>query len=155
MCVGMCVYIYIYTHTSCHLYIHVCVCIYIYIGFPCGSDSKESACNAGDPCLIPGMGRSPGERNGNPLQYSCLENSMDRGVWLATVHGVAKSWTWLSNYAYFYIYIYTHTHTHTHIDDKAYIANWILHIKTRRLSYKLLFWSSSSKAYVFPLWQFL
>ena len=50
-------------------------------GFPDSSDGKESACNAGDPGLIPGLARSPGERNGNPLQYSCLENSMDRGVW--------------------------------------------------------------------------
>ena len=50
-----------------------------------GSDSKESACNAGDPGLIPWLGRSPGERNGNPLQYSCLKNSMDRGTRLATV----------------------------------------------------------------------
>ena len=58
-----------------------------------GSDSKESACNAGDLGLIPGSGRFPGEGNGNPLQYSCLENPMDRGVWQATVHGVTKSWT--------------------------------------------------------------
>ena len=56
-----------------------------------GSDGKESACNAGDPCLIPGSGRSPGEGNGNPLQYSYLENSMDRGAWQATVHGVASA----------------------------------------------------------------
>ena len=61
------------------------------------SDGKESACNAGDSGLIPGSGRSPGEGNGNPLQYSCLENSMDRGAWGATVHGAAKSWTRLSN----------------------------------------------------------
>ena len=54
---------------------------------------KESACNVGDPCSIPGLGRSPGERNGNPLQYSCLENSMDRGAWQAVVYGVAKSQT--------------------------------------------------------------
>jgi len=60
--------------------------------FPGGSDSKESACSAGDLGLIPGLGRSPGVGNGNPLQYSCLENSMDRGAWRATVHGVAKSW---------------------------------------------------------------
>ena len=52
-----------------------------YLGFPGGSDSKASACNAGDPGLIPGLGRSPGEGNGNPLQYSCLENPMDRGAW--------------------------------------------------------------------------
>ena len=61
--------------------------------FPGGSDSKESAFNAGDQGLIPESGRSPGEGNGNPLQYYCLENSMDRGAWRATVHWVAKSWT--------------------------------------------------------------
>ena len=58
-------------------------------GFPGGSDSEESACNAGDPGSIPESERFPGEGNGYPLQYSCLENSMDRGVWLAIVHGVA------------------------------------------------------------------
>ena len=62
---------------------------------PGGSDGKESACNAGDPGLIPGWGRSPGEGNGNPLQYSCLGNPMDRGAWWGTVHGVANSWTQL------------------------------------------------------------
>ena len=61
------------------------------MGFPGGSDGKESACNRGDLGLIPGSGRSPGKGNGYPLQYSCLENSMDRGAWWATVHGVAKS----------------------------------------------------------------
>ena len=65
-------------------------------GFPGGSDGKESACNAGDLDLIPRLGRSPGEGNGYPLQYSCLKNSMDRGAWWATVHGVTKSWTSLS-----------------------------------------------------------
>ena len=54
---------------------------------------KATACSAGDPYLIPGSGRSPGEGNGNPLQYSCLENSMKRGAWWATVYGVAKSQT--------------------------------------------------------------
>ena len=62
-------------------------------GFPAGSDSKESACNVGDSGSIPGSERSPGEGNGYPLQYSCLENSMNRGAWQATVHGVSKSWT--------------------------------------------------------------
>ena len=62
------------------------------IGFPGGSNGKEPVCNAGDPCLIPGLGRSPGEGNGNPLQYSCVEHSMDRGA-----HWVAKSRTQLSN----------------------------------------------------------
>ena len=61
------------------------------MGYPGGSDSKQSVCNAGDLGSIPGSGRSPGEGNGNPLQYSCLENSMDRGAWQATVHGVPKS----------------------------------------------------------------
>ena len=60
--------------------------------FPSGSDGKESACNAGDPGLIPGLGRSPEEEKGYPLQYSCLENPMDR-AWWATAHGVAKSGT--------------------------------------------------------------
>ena len=64
-----------------------------YTGFPGGSDSRASTCNAGDLGLIPWLGRSPGEGNGNPLQHSCLENSMDGGVWWAKVHGVPKSWT--------------------------------------------------------------
>ena len=67
-------------------------------GFPSGSDHKESACNAGDPSLILGSGRSPGEGNGKSLQYSCLGNPMDRGAWWATVLGVAKSWAWLSDW---------------------------------------------------------
>jgi len=62
-------------------------------GFPGGSDSKESICNAGDPSSISRLGRSPGEGNGYPLQYSFLENPIDRGSWWATVHGVAKSQT--------------------------------------------------------------
>ena len=65
-------------------------------GFPAGLEVKMSACNARDPDLIPGLGRSLGEGNGNPLQYSCLENPMDRGAWWAIVHGVAKSQTQLS-----------------------------------------------------------
>ena len=66
-------------------------------GFPGGSDSKESACNEGDVVSISESGRSPGEGNGYPLQYSCLENSMDRGAWWATVHGVTKSPIQLNN----------------------------------------------------------
>ena len=60
------------------------------LDFPGGSDGKASAYNAGDPGSIPGSGRSPGEGNGNPLQYSCLGNPMDRGAWWAIVHGVTK-----------------------------------------------------------------
>ena len=69
-------------------------------GFPGGSEVKASACNAGDLGLIPGSGRSPGEGNGNLLQYSCLENPMDRGAWWATVHGVAESRTRLSDFTH-------------------------------------------------------
>ena len=65
-----------------------------------GSDGKASTSNAGDPGSIPGLGRSPGEGNGNPLQCSCLENPMDRGAWRATVHGVAKSRTRLSDFTF-------------------------------------------------------
>ena len=78
------------------------------MGFPGGSDGKESACNAGGPGLIPGSGGSPGEGNGNPLQDSCPENSMDRGAWWATDHGTANSQTRLS------VCVHTHTHTQTH-----------------------------------------
>ena len=66
-------------------------------GFPCSSVSKESACSAGDPGSIPGLGRPPAEGNGNPLQYPCLENPMDRGAWWAAVHGVTKSRAQLSD----------------------------------------------------------
>ena len=68
------------------------------MGFPGGSDGKKSARSAGDPDSIPGSGKSPGEGNGKPFQYSCLENPLDRGAWQATVHGVAKSQTRLSDF---------------------------------------------------------
>ena len=71
---------------------------------PGGSEVKVSACNTGDPGSIPGLGRSPGEGNGNPLQDSCLENPMDREAWWATVHGVTKSRTQLSNFTYLLTY---------------------------------------------------
>ena len=71
------------------------------------SDGKESTCNAGDPGLIPGSGRPPGEGNGNLLWYSHLENPMDRGAWWATVHGVAKSQTRLSDFTFTFIVIKT------------------------------------------------
>ena len=67
---------------------------FIYMGFPGGARGKESAYNAGD------LGSIPGEGNGNPLQYSCLGNPMDRGAWWATVHGVAKSRTRMSNFTF-------------------------------------------------------
>ena len=72
----------------------ICLFFFIYLFFilywTISSDGKESACNAGEPGSIPGLGRSPGERNGYPLRYSCLENSMDRRVWRATVHEITK-----------------------------------------------------------------
>ena len=79
--------------------------------FPGSSGGNEFACNAGDPGLISESGRFPGKENGNLLQYFCLENSMDRGAWWATVHGVVKSQTRLSDF--------THTHTDTHLLPKS------------------------------------
>ena len=84
---------------------------------PGGTVVKNLPANAGDAgglCSIPGSGRSPGVGNSNPLQYSCLENSMDRGVWRATVHGVKKNKTWLRNWVRVCAHAHTHTHTHTH-----------------------------------------
>ena len=82
----------------------VCVCdlwdhflFYLFMGFPDGSDGKESTCNAGDLVSIPGLGRHSGEGNSYPLWHSCLENSMDSKVWWAMVHGVTKTGTWLSD----------------------------------------------------------
>ena len=79
----------------------------VFLGFPGGSDGKESAHSAEDLGLIPESGRSPGEGNGNLLQYSCLENPMDRGAWWATVHRVTKSWTRLNTHMrHFSIFLY-------------------------------------------------
>ena len=70
------------------------------LGLPGGSEVKTSACNLGDPGSIPGSGRSPGEGNVNPFQYSCLENLMEGGAWWATVHGVARSQTRLNDFTF-------------------------------------------------------
>ena len=78
------------------------LCGHLDLGLPWWLSSKESTCHAGDARdsgLIPGWGRFPAGGHGNPLQYSCLENPMDRGTWWAIVHGVAKRWTWLSYWA--------------------------------------------------------
>ena len=92
----------------------------IYMGFPGGSEAKASACNVGDLGSIPGSGRSPGEWNGTPLQYSCLKNPMDRGAWWATVHGVAKSRTRLNDFTSLYSY-------YTVIDQvNLYLVTYVL-----------------------------
>ena len=80
--------------------------MYICRAFPGGSEVKVPVCSAGDLGVIPGSGRFPGEGNGNPLQYSCLENPMDRGARWATVHGVAKSRTLVSDFTFTYVYMY-------------------------------------------------
>ena len=80
-------------------------------GFPCGSAGKESACNGGDLGSVSGLGRSPGEGNGYPLQYPVLENSVDRGPWRATVHGVAKSQAWLRDFHMSKISLLAQMHT--------------------------------------------
>ena len=84
------------------------------MGFPGGLAVKNPPVNAGDAGLIPGSGRSPGEGNGNPLQYTCLENPMDRGAWWATVHGVAKSRPRLSDF----------TFTFTHFPTKMWFLKF-------------------------------
>ena len=89
----------LYTYIIPHHYymcLCVCMCVYPHLGFPGGSESKESACNVRDLGLILASGRSPGKGNGNPLQFSYLENSVNRETWQVTVHGVAKSETRLS-----------------------------------------------------------
>ena len=76
-------------------------------GFPGGAVVENPPANAGDTGVIPGLGRSPGEGNGHPLQYFCLENPMDREVWWATVHGVSKSWTRLRTHSFRKAYIFS------------------------------------------------
>ena len=102
----------------------------VFRGFPGGSDSKEFACNAGDLGSIPDLGRSPGEGNDGPLQYSHLENYMDRGAWRATVHGVAKSQTRLSD-------------SHTQLDSRSssdLIRFWIMSL---HLFISVFLWADS------------
>ena len=98
--------------------------------FPGGSDGKASVYNAGDPGSSPGLGRSPGEGNSNPLQYYCLENPMERGAWKAAVYGVAKSWTRLSDFTSLHFTSVHFTHTHTHI----YIYMSMLYVHLRSIS---------------------
>ena len=102
--------------------------------FPSGSDGKESACSAGDPGSIPGSGRFPGEENINPLQYSCLENPVDGEAWQATVHGVTKSQTWLSDFTFRdLIYIYS-------LSNKCSKVKWSSLSSSLSMSYKMASW---------------
>ena len=78
-------------------YTQNCTYLMYNLGFPCGSVVKNPPASAGELGSIPGLGRSPGEGNGNPLQFSCLGNPMDRGAWQIIVHGVAKSWAQFSD----------------------------------------------------------
>ena len=94
--------------------------------FPGGSDGKESACNAGDPGSIPGLGRSPAEGNGYPIQYSYLENSMDKRACWATVYWVTKSWTLLSNYHFHpYFKATTNIHSTLHLPPTTILTLWL------------------------------
>ena len=98
-----------------------------------GSEVKASACNAGDLGSIPGSGRSPGEGNGNPHQYSCLENPMDGGAWWATVYGVAKSWTRQSDFTF------THVYNHLfHCSNFAHTFRSLKNMKTHMLYFHFL-----------------
>ena len=92
-----------------------CITLPVKQDFPGGSDAKASVYSAGDLDLIPGSGRAPGLGNGNPLQYYCLENPIDRGAWKATIHGVAKSRTRLSDF----------TFTFTHSSIPTWRIPWI------------------------------
>ena len=89
-------------------YIYIYTYVYVYIQISLVAQTVKRLYNAGDLGSIPGLGRSPGEGNGSPLQYYCLENPMDRGAWQATVHGVAESQTRLSDFSS-HVYIYTHS----------------------------------------------
>ena len=104
-------YIYLWLrHKNCENCTVFALSLY-HLGFPGGSDGKESAYNSGNLGSIPGSRRSPGEGNGNPPQCSCLENPMDREAWWATVHGITQSQTWLSNFHMYHrsnIYVYVH-----------------------------------------------
>ena len=114
--------------------------------FPGGLKGKEFACNAGYQVSIPGLGRYPEERNIYLLQYSCLENSMDRGAWQATVHGVAKIQTWLSTCTHMCMGVHTHTHIHTHThsptaDKHHWLVSMSSHMKASKCLSCALKWT--------------
>ena len=127
--------------------------MYIYQGFPGGSVVKNLSASAGDTRdagLIPGLGRSPGGGNGNPLQYFCLENSMDRGAWWAAVHGVVKSWTRLSNFSFTFHFHASEKEMATHSSVLAWripgTGAWWAAIRGVAQSRTWLTWLSSSSS---------
>ena len=134
------IYIYIYIWNR---YLYLYLCIYLYL-FPGGSDGKKSACNVGGQSLIPGLGRSTRAGNGYSLQYSCLENSMDKGAWLYKVHGIAKTQRWLNDW-------HTHTHTHTHKHAHTCIYTHVcIHVYTNICIY-ICVYISLSKEFFFQV----
>ena len=113
--------------------------------FPGGSEGEVSACNAGDLGLFPGSGRSPGEGNGNPLQYCCLENPMDGEAWSATVHGFAKSRTQLSDFTHSLIRYYKQHCLHTFLYMPLALGHHFLQDVFIRMKYLIVF-----KTYISP-----
>ena len=98
-----------YTYLYIYVCLCVCVCVCVWFGYmACSSVSKESACSAGDPGLIPGLGKSPGEGSNDTLQYPCLENLMDRGAWWAAVQGSQRVRHHCVTNTYLHTYIYTY-----------------------------------------------
>ena len=117
---------------SIYKYMNYCDCVIVIsfsccptslLGFHSRSDGNESACDAGALGSIPGSGRSPGEGNGNPLQYSCLENPMDRGAWRATVHGVARVGHDLATKPPPYIYTHGYIYMKTQANKRLFKAS--------------------------------
>ena len=120
----------------CFILSRVCVGSLLSQDFPGGASGKESACNTGDAGSIPGSGRSPEGGHGNPLQYSCLENPMDRGAWWTIVHGVTKSWTllkWLSM-------MHTLFSEMFNVADLIHFYFIVYFIKIRTFSYSTTVW---------------
>ncbi|CAI9173503.1 unnamed protein product [Rangifer tarandus platyrhynchus] len=121
-----------------------------YTGFPGGSDGQESACKVGDLAYIAGSGRPPGGRHGNPLQYSCLENPMDRAAWWATVHGGHKELDMTERlstvqYTLHYDPAYTHTHIYKTSFTKQHLPvqfNWMLSVLFCSIPLNFIFYST-------------